>query len=282
MTSILDLPAGLHDGFPDASYHARHLGLASKHALDLVARSPAHYKAWLDGADESDTDALRFGRAFDCALLEPTRFANSYSIEPEVPDFGNMRTKEARANRDAWRARMSEFFEGREIISREDFDSVGAMARAINAHPVAAPMLRGGRAQVTLRWDDAETGVPCKARADYVVPELCMVVDVKTAIDASREGFRRAVARFRYHVQDATYRAGFDALGMPVSHFVFLVVEKTPPYAVALYQLDHDGVRKGYQAFRNGLATLAECCARNEFPGYPQSIQTLDLPPWSA
>src|SRR5690606_1095926 len=105
---------------------------------------------------------------------------------------------------------------------------------------------------------------------------------VKSCLDASEDAFRRDVAKYRYHVQDALYRAGFDAAGESVQHFVFIACEKTPPYAVAVYSLDAEGVGKGYSLARRDMATMAECLRTGEWPGYPVGIQTITLPPWAA
>jgi hypothetical protein len=83
--SILDLADGVHRDFSPDQYHAPVLGVASKSALDKVRRSPAHYRAWLNGTDTVETSgALTFGQAFHCALLEPERYALEYAAEPEL------------------------------------------------------------------------------------------------------------------------------------------------------------------------------------------------------
>ena len=51
---ILQLPDGVHSDLTDAVYHQRTLGVVSKTALDLISRSPAHYKAWIDSEAEEE------------------------------------------------------------------------------------------------------------------------------------------------------------------------------------------------------------------------------------
>jgi hypothetical protein len=126
--SILDLPHGVHAGIPNAVYHQRVTGLVSKGALDLVARSPAHYMAWLEGNDEEPTAALEFGSAFHAALLEPARFVAEYATEP---DFGDCRRKEPKAARDAWRAANV----GKVPVSADDDKAIRGMLAAVRAHP---------------------------------------------------------------------------------------------------------------------------------------------------
>ena len=257
-----------------ADYHAKALGTVSKTGLDYVARSPRHYKAWIDGdLEDEDSPALAFGRAMHCGILEPDRFAADYVT---APDFGDCRVTANKQARNEWRAAN----ESKSHLSADDARTIGAMARAVWSHPLAKRLLGAGKPEVTVTWNDPETGLPCKSRADYYVAERELVVDVKSTLDASATAFRRDVSRYGYHRQDALYRAGFAANGRAVKHFVFVAVEKTPPYAVAVFSLDEDAIARGLDHTRRCIETLAHCVSTNTWPGYPDGIQEINLPPW--
>jgi hypothetical protein len=268
------LPIGLHANVPTARYYARRLGQVSKSGLDRFHRSPAHYKAWIEGKLDSETVALSFGRAFHCAILEPERFADEYAAEP---DFGDCRFKAAKDKRNAWRDEHA----GHNIVDSESMVAIEGMRAAVLAHPLAGKMIRDGQSELTAVWDDPDTGLRCQCRADYYVRKLAMILDVKTTDDAGEDGFRRSIYKYRYHVQDALYRFGFSAVGEHVQHFVLVAVEKEPPYALATYALDADGIGRGYSAARRDIDALSECIKTNKWPGYPERIQTIELPPWA-
>lgn len=275
MGAILNLNDGAHAGLADSVYHQRVLGVVSKTALDLVARSPAHYKAWIDGAtEEEESDALNFGRAFHCALLEPDLYGKRYTVEP---DFGDCRFKANKANRDAWRTAHA----GHEHLSADDFARIGGMVASIRRHPLAGRMIREGRSELTLKWRDPESGLTCKSRLDYYVESQAMIVDAKSTIDARWAKFRRQIIDHRYHVQDALYRSAAVELQLPIQFFVFVACEKTPPYAVATYTLDADGIGRGYSAARADIDLLAICVRDNVWPGYPVGIKEIALPDWA-
>jgi hypothetical protein len=276
ITKSWPYPTGLHENVPEAEYHARRLGVVSKGALDLIDRSPAHYHAWVTGeAEDEETDALAFGRAFHCAILQPDVFAATYAVEPA---FGDCRLKANKTARDAWREEHA----GRQLVSSADWERISGMAAAVRAHPIASKAFVGGQPELTLSWKDETTGLQCKARADYYTRKLGLCADLKSTQDASAEAFRKSVAKFRYHVQDALYRSGFHAVGAPLQHFLLVAVEKAAPYAVAVYQLDDDAVGRGYSASRRNIETMARCLETGVWPGYPTAIQPLDLPPWAA
>lgn len=272
----MPLSEGIHRALDASVYHRRELGVVSKSALDVLHRSPAHYKAWVDGElSEEDTPALRFGSAFHCAILEPERFVRTYI---EEPDFGDCRIKANRETRDAWREANA----GRISLTEEDVTRIGAMNASLLAHPLAGKMLRDGEPELTVSWRDQITGLHCKVRADYYVEKLGMIADVKTTMDASPDAFRRDVVKHRYFVQDALYRAGFAAVGAKAEHFVFIAVEKEPPHAVAVYALDAEAVEKGHEAAWRDMHVMAECMRTGRWPGYDAGISPLSLPPWAA
>lgn len=257
-----------------SDYHKRELGVVSKSALDQIARSPAHYKAWADGLEKRETRALAFGRAFHMAVLEPDVFASTYVV---VPDFGDCRFKENKTARNEWLAENA----GRLAIEAEDMERARGMAASLRAHPAAGAILRDGISEVTLRWADPITGLACKSRADYWVREKKLCADLKTAEDASPEEFAKAVVRRRYDVQDALYRAGFAACGEPIDHFALVACEKEPPYAVGVYLLDTDAVARGYSLARRDIDTLQECLETDCWPSYTSGVSTLSLPAWA-
>lgn len=256
-------------------YHRKELGVVSKSALDRINRSPAHYRAWLDGAAEKSTAALDFGRAFHCAVLEPKVFAATYVVRP---DFGDCRMKGTKAARDKWLEENISAI----VISEDDAATIAGMAKSIAAHPAASKIIADGIPEVTLRWVDLDTGLKCKSRADYYVRGKRLVADLKSTEDASEEAFARSVYKYRYHVQDALYRAGFAACGEPIEHFALVAVEKDPPYAVSVYTLDADAVGRGYAAARANMATMAECVASDQWLAYSNGVRTLSLPRWAA
>lgn len=272
---VHELPPGVHPNIPAHVYLKRKLGVVSKSALERVSQTPAHYKAYIDGVSPEKTGpALSFGRAFHCALLEPHLFEGAFTVEPEFGDCRKTDNKKARAE---WRGAHA----GSELLSAEDSDAIAGMVDAFRRHPLAGRMVVDGKSELTLVWKDAATGLTCKSRSDYYVERLGMVLDVKSTEDASKDSFAKEIVRYRYHWQDALYRAGYGALGAAVKYFMFGAVEKTPPYAVAIHTLEAEGIGRGYTHVQRHMTTLADCLAKDSWPAYPVEIQTVVLPPWA-
>jgi len=261
------IPFGIHPNLPGSAYYKRTLGEASKSGLDQVARSPAHYLAWVTDpeADAPPTPAMKFGTAFHCAVLEPERFAREYVV---LPDFGPLQSSTNRAKRDAWIAERGH----PECLSQSDYDTVRWMRDSVLSHPVAAPLFNGeGESELTLSWQDEETGLPCKARVDRALRHKRVAADLKSCIDGSLEPFARAAHNYGMHRQHAFYATGFAALGEPLDFFGFVPVEKVRPYACAVYQLTREDVEKGARLIRRDLRRLADAVSTGEFPAYPMA-----------
>lgn len=176
----------------------------------------------------------------------------------------------------------------RTVLSEEEYHQVVAMRDAVMKHPAARNLLRQkGVAERSVYWVDPETGVLCRCRPDWWVPSKGLLVDVKTTDDASPEAFGRSVMKWSYHRQHPYYVDGCNnaieqaGLDLPEQrYFVFVVVEKAPPYNVAVYTLDDDSITIGTAEVRESLNTYAECQASGEWPAYSPRVQTVSLPEW--
>ena len=256
---------GIYDAYTNAEYHAAD-GI-SKSDLDLIHRSPAHYKA----ARHEDTPALRFGTAFHCAVLENDRFNATYTVIE-----GDRRTKAVKDSiKDAEAA-------GKIILTADDFNAIMSMAQAVFKNPICAALLRGSLKENSV-FSELD-GVRVKCRPDGWSIEKGVLFDLKSTEDASPEGFARTVAKYRYHVQDAFYRhvvASATNCDADDLSFIFVAVEKKPPFAVALYQLDEMATLQGWVEARDDMRRYKDAQTSGKWCGYSPKIESLSLPRWA-
>lgn len=237
--------------------------------------SPAHVRAVVMEKAKEDTDALRVGRAVGVATLEPERFRATYAVWDG----------ERRAGKE-WE-RFREKNAGLEILREKEYQQVKAIADAARADEHAAPYLRGGSSEVTILWTHTEpaNGVPgfsldCKGRLDFAT-EGRAIVDLKTAKDASPDGFARAAWNFDYHVQAAMYVDGYAAAhGGEVLPYVLVVVEKEAPFLVQVYRMPEHMLDMGRDIYRGHLRRVHQCRKDNRWPGYADGPIDLELPRW--
>ena len=206
---------------------------------------------------------MKLGSLTHCAVLEPDELSKRYAIcLPRNTKAGKEMAAEMEAG-------------GIEAVTSTDMEQALAMAASVRSHQSAAALLRDGKAEQSFWWDDIQTGLRCKCRPDWYAGAT--VVDLKTTADASPAGFARSVATFRYHVQASHYLAGLHG----AERFVFIAVEKTAPYAVAVYELDAAAMAAGDELRQRDMRVIADCQATKEWPGYGDTCQALSLPSWA-
>ena len=254
-----------HD-LTNAEYHAH--PAISKSGLDRIDQSPAHYRASLV-EPRKETPALVFGSAAHCWILETDHISERYVIAPEGID---RRTKDGKA---AW-SRMEA--SGKTIISVDDAETLENMLASVHSHPVANELLDNGIAESSVFAE--LLGVPVKCRPDWL-HDNSVIVDLKTTDNAGPNAFAKSCASYRYHVQAAFYSDICREIGLDIKAFVFLAVEKNPPYAVSVYELDSDSIEVGRTLYQRNLETYRRCLEADHWPAYSQSIETLSLPRWA-
>lgn len=304
MTERIECPEpGVYRGVGMEDYLA--WGAASNSRLGRLVRSPAHMKAYLEEPPK-ETPALVLGRAIHAAVFEPEDFESTYRRAEQCVATTS---RGAQCSRDGtWplagggavctqHASGFDLDEDAVTLSTSDHETCESVRAAIEAHPVAAGFLRAsGDSEVSIVWDDPETGVRVKGRWDRYLPELPgvrggTIMDLKTTRDASTKAFERSIVTYGYARQAALYLMGAKALGMDVSSYAILAAEKTPPYALAIYRITENTFgpipEPGEQAFhmvRHVQALLARyghCMATGDFPGYPPDVRDVSLPDWA-
>jgi hypothetical protein len=261
--------SGIDYAMPAEAYHA--IDALGSTDIKRLLRSPAHFRA---GRDEPSlpTDAMLLGTAIHLAVLEPDAFAAQAVASPKF----DRRTKDGKAAAAAFEAEHA----GRMLLDPEDWDTVRRVADAVHAHAGARTLLTGGSPEVSLRWDDAGTGAPCKARIDWLRADNG-IVDLKTTQDASPAGFARQIANFSMHHQAGHYQSGASVVLGHVPYFAFLAAEKEPPYAVGVYVLDADTISAAFERVAQAYARYMECVQAGEWPAYSQFIEPITLPKWA-
>lgn len=268
-------PTGLVQQTND-EYHSGP-GISKSHLDAIASASPRHYwHKYLNPEREraEPTAAMVMGSAVHSAILEPDLFPSEVIESPEF----DRRTKVGKAEYEAFKAANA----SKIILPPEDYATCLAIRDAVHTHPVAAGLLQGGKAEQSFYAIDSETGELIKCRTDYLHDSGAMIVDVKTTEDASPDGFGKSSANFRYPVQTAWYNRVLDAAyGEHPANWVFLAVEKKPPYAIGIYFMEADLTERGAIAAQRDFMRIVEHKRKGEWPDYGIEPLPLTLPGWS-
>lgn len=293
VTPLITAP-GAYPDISNEDYHRNPLllpeaSLSSSGAKKLLSQSPFHY--WFDSPlnpdrpPEVDKPHFNVGKAAHDIILLPDRWDSHYFVTPE--GFSRAKTKQfASAIEEADAAKES----GLTILRHEDAITVRAVAAAIQRNSLAVACLTNGVTEETLAWQDERTGRWLRARPDFRPHSLTEKRDVRVVADLkfvapthmSPSGFSKAIANFGYHQSAAWYAEGIKAVfGTSPTHWVHVVIEKEPPYCVAVYQLPEEDIERGAALNRRAVDLFHRCMSEETWPGYADEPLPVGLPIWA-
>lgn len=269
-TPTLISEPGVYDDLPEDLYHSDLVpeGSISSTGIKDILQSAARFAYNRDNSRPEKT-------SFDIGKIAHAEILGT-GAEVEVLAYGDYKTQAAQKEKKA------AYAAGKVPLLTHEMDQVRAMVASFRASPYLALLQPDGKPERSIFWRDEATGVMCRARFDH--SNWLTNLDLKTAADASPDGFATAAARYRYNVQDVFYRRGIRALclaGDREPEFYFAAVEKEPPYLTAAYRMPTDALDVAEELVDRALRRFAECQRTGYWPGYPVGIQTLRFPRWA-
>tara|TARA_B100001057_G_scaffold195163_1_gene195940 strand:+ start:1589 stop:2437 length:849 start_codon:yes stop_codon:yes gene_type:complete len=213
------------------------------------------------------TKAMQQGTALHTYFLERDKFKNEVAVKNSDIKLTTKAGKE-------WVAEQKD-----KIIIDEDFFNIfPVVEEKINSK--ASDIFReDGIKEASFFWDD-KYDIKCKCRPDYLSPDFSYMIDLKTTADASPRGFKSSVIKFNYAVQAQFYIRGIQKYtDVKPSKFYFIVIEKTKPYHVELYDLDETWLSIADKEIDEALYRIDSLRDRKYIPnGYTIECTTLHPP----
>lgn len=249
----------------------------SRSELWRISESPEKFK-WYKEHPEQPTPALIFGQLFHSLALQPETVKDLFAIAPNV----DRRTKVGKEAFATFEAEST----GKTIITADMVNIATDMVDSLFSNEFAKKLLNGEK-EKPFFWTDDITGEECKCRADCLteIGDQLIIVDLKTAECAETEAFMRAAIKHGYDLQSAMYSEGVKKNTGKDPIFVFIAIEKKPPYAVNVLQADTLFLRRGGDIFRELIGIYHDCKQSDNWYGYlgkHNMINNLALPAWLA
>lgn len=246
----------------NAEYHGYREAI-SKSRLARFSICPAYYK-WHEDTPQEPTKELIEGSAFHKLVLEPETFDKEFIVSPTY----DRRTKEGKL---AYNHFCELVQSGITVITQEQYDMICGMRDSVLKNPYAVKLLKGNVEQSMYFVDDF-TQARCKVRPDVWrrVKDRIVIIDLKSTKSALPKDFARDVVKYQYDLQSYMYPYGASkVLDVPIENidFVFIAVEKKPPYLVNVMQVDKSVFQKGEADFREYIGTYAQCLETGNYYG---------------
>lgn len=245
----------------------------SRSQLFKLRDSPEKFKYYMDNP-EQPTPALVFGQLLHAMVLQPDTIDRDFA----VTIFGR-KTK-------TFDKQQAELPEAVTLVTESEFEQAVAMKKKLESIDYVRQLLDGER-EKPFFWVDELTGEECKCRTDCItnINDINIIVDLKTAESADTDTFMRHAIKYGYNLQAAMYGEGVKANTGKEHAFVFIVIEKKPPYAINILQADKAFVIHGFDMFRELIGTYHECKISGNWWGYlgkHNIINNLPLPAYLA
>lgn len=240
--------------------------LSASGAKTIAMRSLGHYRY----AERKENPAFDVGTATHTLTLEPHRKQTVW-CGPET-----RRGKE-------WTERKAEAdANGAILLTESDYHTAVKMSEAVRANAEAAKLLSGDLVvEASVFAHDSVFGVDVRCRPDGWRRDIGAIVDLKTTVDPSPEGFAKQVANLGYYIQDQFYRRVMGLNDVEIDRFIFIAVGKEPPHPVGVYELDWATLNEGEAAVKYALEQFATAQKTNKWGYGFGELQTLQIPPYA-
>lgn len=179
------------------------------------------------------------------------------------------------------------FVAGRDVLKKEEYETLLKIQQNFNAHEGINELLSNGVSEKSYFWTDKATGLKLKIRPDWLILDdhgnILGIVDVKSAREASKDRFARAIDQYGYDIQAAMYS---DAISAAVGYevpFYFAASEKDGPCAVACYKASQSMIITGRRKMKAALMLIQDSIRTGRWDSYQPNgeIEEIDLPRYS-
>lgn len=258
-----------------AIYHSN--PALSQSRLKEILKCPALYKYNVEHAEEQseeETKTLLLGSLFHAMVLEPETIDKLYKIK----QFKGT-TKEGKAER------LAAIEAGITLVSEDLWQQAAGMANSVTSSKRWQLIQKAETCdkELSVYWEQHD--IAFKARLDcvaYIRDYGHVILDLKSTQDASPEAITKSIFKYGYHMQAAWYKYAYEReSNQRVTDFIFMFVEKKPPYIMTMASVDEAVIAKGLDQIHNAVELYKTCIANNNWPSYAEGIINIELPKWA-
>lgn len=276
MTTEVTSNVQTFDDMSNEEYHA-HPALGSTSLKTLAGPGgPAKWKY-----DQENPIGYKqefaFGTAAHSLILEndESKIHIIKAKNPRGETATDFRTKKAQAERDEAIAA------GKEPLLQYEWDQIRWIRDRIMEHPLVENALTDHVAEQSIFWERDEVELKVRPDALKISDRGGLILDLKTLADANPSRFGKSAYDFGYYISAAHYEEGVYQLTGERLPFVFINVEKKPPYLVSIIELEEEALDYGRYMIDRAIRIYKECKASDTWPGYPLFTGGVGLPFWA-
>lgn len=266
-----NIEPGVYPEMTSDEYHSLHDILGSS-SIKKKCEKGVTMKAWKHYRETpfKVTDPMILGDAIHTAVLEPEFYDSRY-----VTWKGGRR-----AGKD-WK-QFQEDSAGFTILTEVQDERARATAQFIKQEKEDVyRILSDGQRELSYFANDPETGIPMKARADFISGNGAALLDLKSSSDITDYARSKALIDKGYAIQLAYYMRvmGLASEVKPQSAYI-LWVSTTGVIDAVMDEVEPRAIEWGEKRCQAALAEIKECMESGVYPGLHHRKNKLDLPGW--
>lgn len=242
--------------------------------LKKILESPLEYKHSIEKTDKEEKSFFDMGHALHSTNLEQN--TDSFIKGPDVNKNTTVwkdAKKEAEAN-------------GKILLDPSAYDDVLRGFEVFCSHPFAHKLVSYcQRIEQSGFYMDKKSGLWCKFRPDGVCANDTdgdYIFDYKSTRSLSQRTLETSIAEYGYHISAAHYIEGYKALtGRDIKHYYLCYQKSSGSMDVVVKLLDPDAIQLGKEIREAALLKIADCMAKNDWPGVSGKLEGIGLPQWA-
>lgn len=243
-------------GEPNDAYHANETHRSCSRAKTLLDSPALYYQRYIAKTlPPFSSSAMDHGTLLHRWLEEGDNFLELLVAPP--PQF---LTATGLVGKEAEKWAKNEAPEGAVVVSPKERSQILAEVAAVKGNPAAAELLSrvpdgDDGHEIGVYWE-TDDGHRLKCRCDALASDG-IVLDLKTTRDEDiLSEFHNSVVRFKYHLQDAWYRRGMEAMGLDPQPLHFIVISTAIQHDCQVVTLPAAVTAAGQRLMDKALAEL--------------------------
>lgn len=227
------------------------------------------------------TPSQIFGTLVHLFLLQPDKFNETTILEPDFDELKLSTKKTKKSLKEEFNSTYSD----KEIISLETLKSLQMIKDNIHSNDLIKSLLLhkdsvSEKTHVTHMYDTASSlDYKLQGTPDLFVPDLNLIIDIKTSADCRYPHFRRSVYSYEYFIQAAVYKKLLeDTYKISFNRFMWLVIENKKPFIYSYYYATQELLELGLNCMLNTLPKMIEAYKNKNYqPLHEHAGDNMDL-----
>jgi len=227
-------------------------------AIKSFMQSPKHFYVYK--TDKDSTKAMNEGQIFHIACLEPEKFKSKFWVLDDSEKCSELIKGGAKQPRSTnlykdWLLAECAKNEGKEMLSKEDFDTFMAMGNYLNECSATSELM-SGLINKESEFEFTHDNFLIKGKIDG--EGIDYLIDLKKVADASFKKVRWIIEDMMYDMQGAIY---CQAKGKLKYYLIFI----DNSCNITVVKLSQASLEKGFNKFKCGLAEFYRCAEEDLF-----------------